>query len=191
MGAWGNGSHECDAVMDNCDSAAKHLTEKQTNALLKKVKTTNYDPTEFFGTVLWHLTEGNSAISATNIQKAIAEAEAALANNKYLETWKSPGVRRDTLKAELKMVKGLLAKMPLKTKKPKPLKEGASIRFRFEVKLDDLIDRNIDGLSRLLDDAWHNAKGYEYGLVDISYKIVAHKASSVTLEATGVLDKLL
>jgi hypothetical protein len=193
MGAWGNGSYECDAVMDNCDGESKNLTEKQTNALLKKVKTTNYDPTEFFGTVLWHLVEGNSAISATNMRKAIAEAENALANSTYLETWKEPGKRRDTLKAELKLVKGLLAKMAVvpKVVKVKKLKAGQEVKFRFEVDLDVLTEcGGIEGVNNLLDEAWHNKNGYDFTMTDIGYKIVGHKEDSLTLEACGVLESI-
>ena len=193
MGAWGTGSYDCDSVMDNCDPfrSSKLMDEKATNKILKGVKTTSYDPTEFHGTVLFMVERGHK-VSRANLEKAQAEVLAALGNADYLRTWNNPKEREEKLREEFKTIHNAILDLPApKQPKAKALKHGKSIKFRFNLSLGDMIGcSGIDGLNNLLDDAWHNKQGYDFTLVDVSYKIVAHKGQSMTLEADATLVAL-
>ena len=190
MGAWGTGSHDCDSVMDNVDclQGKPAQNEKATNKILKKVKSSVYDRTEFHGTVLFMVERGDQ-VSRANLEKALAEAEKAVKNAKYLAEWHKPSERSVSLLSEIKQIKKAIAALPPVT--PKKLKEGQEVKFRFEVGLDELAGSGgIEGINNMLDEAWHQEKGYGFTVTDIGYKIVGHKDQSVTLEANGVLESI-
>jgi len=129
MGSWGEASFENDNVQNLLDkyfnfnkrTGGRAYNRENVARYLPHIMGDAYDPTALVGVVLGVM-EVTQEIPVGEVQRALADAEKALADEDYLKSWTHPVKREKALKAEVKELKAWLKKNPTTiSKKDSPL----------------------------------------------------------------------